>query len=125
MLNGCSLFIKSWVWGILIFCGVLRLSVAALHMRKIQFDIESVKKEIAGLKDRCVKMYINKGRKKIIVLSGRVVDVYPSVFTVKIEGSKSLDIQSYSFSEVLTGDVRVKALYSSGADSASAQSALT
>ena len=53
-------------------------------------------------------MYINKGRKKIIVLTGYVVDVYPSVFTVRIEGSKSLEIQSYSFSDVLTGDVKVK-----------------
>ena len=80
-------------------------------MRKIQFEIDEVKREIGLLKDRSVRMYINKGRKKIVTLSGRVVDVYPSVFTVRIEGSKSLDIQSFSFSDVLTGDVAVKAVY--------------
>ena len=79
-------------------------------MRKIQFEIDQVKREISLLKDRVVRMYINKGRKRIITLSGRVVDVYPSVFTVRIEGSKSLDIQSFSFSDVLTGDVRVAAV---------------
>ena len=77
-------------------------------MRKIQFGIDEVKQEIARLKDCRVKMYINKGRKKIEVLAGSVVDVYPSVFTVRVEGSKSLEIQSYSFSDVLTGDVKVK-----------------
>ena len=78
-------------------------------MRKIQFEIDQVKSEITLLKGRDIRMYINKGRKRIITLSGRVVDVYPSVFTVRIEGSKSLDIQSFSFSDVLTGDVRVAA----------------
>ena len=63
--------------------------------------------QIAALKGSRVAMYINKGRKKIIRLAGTVVDIYPSVFTVRIEGSKSLDIQSYSFSDVLTGDVRL------------------
>jgi uncharacterized protein Veg len=70
-------------------------------------EMDAVKMQIAALKGDRVAMYINKGRKKIIELAGIVIDVYPSVFTVKIEGSKSLDIQSYSFSDVLTGDVRV------------------
>jgi uncharacterized protein Veg len=77
-------------------------------MRKVQNTIEEVKRGITLLKGCRVKMYIDKGRKKIIVLSGRVIDVYPSVFTVRIENSKSLDIQSYSFSDVLTGDVKIK-----------------
>ena len=91
-------------------------------MRKIQFGIEEVKREIARLVGSRVKMYINKGRKKIIVLSGSVVDVYPSVFTVRIEGSKSLEIQSYSFSDVLTGDVKVKPVYAAGSAHSSSSS---
>jgi len=78
-------------------------------MRKIKMGMELVKQQISGLRDNRVIMYINKGRKKIIKMEGTVIDVYPSVFTVKIEGSKSLDIQSYSFSDVLTGDVKIKA----------------
>ena len=77
-------------------------------MRKIKLEMESIKLQIAALRGDRVTMFINKGRKKIIKLEGTVVDVYPSVFTVKIEGSKSLDIQSYSFSDVLTGDVRLE-----------------
>ena len=91
-------------------------------MRKVQYNIEEVKREIAALCDCRIKMHINKGRKKIIVLTGKVVDVYPSVFTVKIEGSKSLDIQSYSYSDVLTGDVRLKAVYSSPSSSSPSSS---
>ena len=79
-------------------------------MRKIKLEMEAVKTRIFELKGARVNMYINKGRKKIIRLEGIVLDVYPSVFTVKIEGSKSLDIQSYSFSDVLTGDVRLEGL---------------
>ena len=78
-----------------------------ISVRKIKMEMDAVKMQIAALKGDRVIMYINKGRKKIIELAGMVMDVYPSVFTVKIEGSKSLDIQSYSFSDVLTGDVRV------------------
>ena len=77
-------------------------------MRKIKLCMDSIRLQILSLKGGRVTMYINKGRKKIIKLSGVVIDVYPSVFTVKIEGSKSLDIQSYSFSDVLTGDVRLE-----------------
>ena len=79
-------------------------------MRKIKLEMEAVKTRILELKGARVNMYINKGRKKIIRLAGVVLDVYPSVFTVKIEGSKSLDVQSYSFSDVLTGDVRLEGL---------------
>ena len=79
-------------------------------MRKIKLEMEAVKARIFELKGDRVNMYINKGRKKIIRLAGIVLDVYPSVFTVKIEGSKSLDVQSYSFSDVLTGDVRLEGL---------------
>ena len=71
-------------------------------------QIDLVKEKIHALKGQYVKMQINKGRKKVIVLSGRVIDVYPSLFTVQIDNSKSLDIQSYSFSDVLTGDVKLK-----------------
>ena len=77
-------------------------------MRKINLAMDAVKLQILALKGSRVVMYINKGRKKIIRLAGTVVDVYPSVFTVRIEGSRSLDIQSYSFSDVLTGDVRLE-----------------
>lgn len=77
-------------------------------MRKIKLEMDSVKAQVQELKGSRIIMYINKGRKKILKLYGTVVDIYPSVFTVKIEGSKSLDIQSYSFSDVLTGDVRLE-----------------
>jgi len=77
-------------------------------MRKIKLEMDAIKLQILALRGNRVVMYINKGRKKIIKLAGTVVDVYPSVFTVKIEGSKSLDIQSYSFSDILTGDVRLE-----------------
>ncbi len=77
-------------------------------MRKIKLEMDSVKALVAEMKGCRIGMYINKGRKKILKLYGTVIDIYPSVFTVKIEGSRSLDIQSYSFSDILTGDVRLE-----------------
>ena len=77
-------------------------------MRKIRLEIDSVKSQVTELKGSRIAMYINKGRKKILKLNGTVIDIYPSVFTVKIEGSRSLNIQSYSFSDILTGDIRLE-----------------
>ena len=70
-------------------------------MRKVNVNLEEVKKQILSLKGRVVEMNINRGRKKIDTISGVIQDVYPSVFTVVIKQS----LQTFSYYDVLCGNV--------------------
>ena len=59
------------------------------------------------LKGKEVNLYINRGRRKVSSLRARIEDVYASVFTVK---SCPLDIGSiftYSYNDILCGDVKI------------------
>ncbi len=76
-------------------------------MRKVLKDAESIKARVAALKDQPVWLLVNKGRKKIVKMSGVIKEVYPSLFSVKIDNSKSIEILSFSFSDMLCGDVKV------------------
>jgi len=72
-------------------------------MRKINIDLNEVKEKIKMLKGQNVEMSINRGRKKIELVSGVVKDVYPSVFTVVIKDQTLL--QTFSYFDVLCGKV--------------------
>lgn len=73
-------------------------------MRKVSLNIEEVKTKILSLKGREVEMNINRGRKKIESISGVILDVYPSVFTVMVKQQKS-SLQTFSYYDVLCGNV--------------------
>jgi uncharacterized protein Veg len=51
-------------------------------------------------------MQVNRGRRKIENYEATVQSIYPSVFTVKINSPCVVDTMSYSYSEVLCGDVK-------------------
>ena len=70
-------------------------------MRKVNVNLEEVKKQILSLKGRAVEININRGRKKIDTISGVIQDVYPSVFTVVIKQG----LQTFSYYDVLCGNV--------------------
>ena len=72
-------------------------------MRKINIDLNEVKEKIKQLKGQTVEMSVNRGRKKIEVVSGTVKDVYPSVFTVVVKDQTLL--QTFSYFDVLCGKV--------------------
>ena len=77
-------------------------------MRKVGVNVSSVIEEIEKLKGASISMEINKGRKKIERYQGIIENVYPSIFTVNIgEGKSPL---SYSYTEVLCGDVVISKL---------------
>ncbi len=73
-------------------------------MRKITLGLDEVKQKISALKGVTVEMNINRGRKKIDTINGVIKDVYPSVFTVKLDG-KAQCIQTFSYFDVLCGNV--------------------
>ena len=78
-------------------------------MHKASVSIDEVKQKISALKGVAVRISVNKGRKRIVKYDGEVIEIYPSVFTLKINGDKNLDILSCSYSDVVCGDIALKA----------------
>ncbi|MBQ7602984.1 MAG: Veg family protein [Clostridia bacterium] len=76
-------------------------------MRKPNLTLQQIKEEITKLKGKPINMHVNNGRKKIVHYEGVVENIYNSVFVVKINNDALVDKKSYSFSEVLCGDVRI------------------
>ncbi len=72
-------------------------------MRKIIHGLDEVKEKIKNLKGQIVEMKINRGRKKIDIVTATITDVYPSVFTIKIDEK----LQTFSYFDVLCGDVSI------------------
>lgn len=77
-------------------------------MRKPIMDLNKVKDEILKLKGKYVEMEVNKGRKKITHYEGVLEDIYASVFVVRLKDATKNDKISYSYSDVLCGDVKIE-----------------
>ncbi len=78
-------------------------------MRKVNSKIEDIISQIQSLKGKDVELEITKGRKKTIKYSGKIECVYPSIFTVRSYEGDGKNAFSYSYSEVLCGDVSLMA----------------
>ena len=76
-------------------------------MRKPNMTLNEIKQAIMALKGKQINMQVNNGRKKIVHYQGVVENIYQSVFVVKIENDNVIDKKSYSFTEVLCGDVKI------------------
>lgn len=72
-------------------------------MRRVSLNIEDIKSKILSLKGEEVEMKYNRGRKKFDTINGTIQDVYPSVFTVSINGHAQ--VQTFSYYDVLCGNV--------------------
>ena len=70
--------------------------------------IEDVKEQIKLLQGNNINMGVNKGRNTIVRLSAKIDKVYPSMFEIKANGPCDLDKTSYSYSEVLCGNIKFK-----------------
>ena len=77
-------------------------------MRKPTMDLSQVKMEILKLKGKYVEMEVNKGRKKITHYEGVLEDIYHSVFVVRLAKATTVEKMSYSYSDVLCGDVKIE-----------------
>ena len=76
-------------------------------MRKAGLDLDIVKQKINELKGKNIKMQINRGRKRFIKYTGIIESTYPCVFVVRINSPSSVETLSYSYSDVLCGDVKI------------------
>lgn len=80
--------------------------MAIIHfMKKKLATIQDVKIDLEKFKGEKIKMIVNRGRKKLVKFDAVLVDTYPSVFTVDINGESSK--QSYSYTEILCGNVKI------------------
>ena len=76
-------------------------------MKRNVLTIDEIKDKILSLKGQEVKMYVNRGRSKVFKFDAVVEDVYASVFTVKnIQQAFNLT-HTYSYSDILCGEVKI------------------
>ena len=77
-------------------------------MIKQKDDISRIKKTIADYFRTQVDVTVNLGRNKILRYCGELSGVYPALFTVSPNDKGFLGKTSYSYAEVLCGNVKVK-----------------
>lgn len=75
-------------------------------MRRTVTTLDDIKQAVLSLKGEQVKLYINRGRRKIFKFEGIIDNVYTSVFTVKDKIATS-STHTYSYSDILCGEVKI------------------
>lgn len=74
-------------------------------MREVKLSLNNAKNRIERLQGIEIKMLINKGRNRYISYNGIIEDIYPYIFTIRVT-SEDLPLQSFSYSDVLTKNIR-------------------
>ena len=72
---------------------------------KDKLTLMDIKNMISNLKGKNIPLKVNKGRNKIVSLTATIDQVYPSMFIISPTTPVDLDRKSYSYSDVLCGDV--------------------
>lgn len=75
-------------------------------MKRSVTTLDDIKRAVLSLKGEEVKLYINRGRRKILKFEGVIDNVYTSVFTVKDKVPTS-STHTYSYSDILCGEVQI------------------
>ncbi len=70
--------------------------------------LQEVKDKVSKLKGKDIYLIVNKGRKKIVRFNGIIESVYPGMFIIKPSEEVDLDRRSYSYNDVLCGDITFK-----------------
>ena len=78
-------------------------------MKRSVTTLNDIKQAVSSLKGEQVKLYINRGRRKILKFQGVIDSVYSSVFTVK-EQIETNSTHTYSYSDILCGEVKITKL---------------
>ena len=66
-------------------------------------DVRNAVKDMHG---KYVDLEINKGRNKIVKLTAKIAEVYPSMFVIKPSTVVDLDRKTFSYNDVLCGDIK-------------------
>ena len=78
------------------------------HMIKPTKNIKDVKQMVRNCAQQRVAVKVNLGRNKSVTYCGILSEVYPALFTVKPDNEDFLGKTSYSYSDVLCGNVKIK-----------------
>lgn len=71
--------------------------------------LDAIRSELRSIIGRKVIVTSDKGRNKIVIKEGTVVDVFPSIFTIKFENEFDIErVVSYTYSDILTSVVELK-----------------
>ena len=65
--------------------------------------IDDIKNDICKYVGNNIKVVHNEGRNKINEYNGKIVEVYPNIFIVKVSDAK----KSFSYYDVLTNTVKI------------------
>ena len=76
-------------------------------MKRTLLTIDQIKGKILDLKGQEVKMYVNRGRRKVVKFDAIVENVYSSVFTVKNLKQAMNLTHTYSYNDILCGEVKI------------------
>lgn len=76
-------------------------------MKKMPNTVENIKQKIEGLKGQVVDLKINRGRRKISNYRARIENVYASVFTVRPCSLEGDNVSTYSYNDILCGEVKI------------------
>ena len=76
-------------------------------MIKCNATLTQVKQLIEKLKEKPVEVTLNLGRNKFVSFSGKLVGVYPALFTVTPFDKNFKGKTSYSYSEYMCGKVKL------------------
>ena len=77
-------------------------------MREIILKIDEVKRRVGMIVGQPMTFEINRGRNKFVKFEGYVQDAYPAIFTVRCLMEGEDELQSYSYNDILTRNVKIK-----------------
>lgn len=69
-------------------------------------SILTIKEKVKSLCGQEVNCVINKGRNKLVTVNVRIDQVYPSMFIIRPLEDVELERKSFSYSDVMCGDIR-------------------
>lgn len=76
-------------------------------MKKMPNTVDNIKQRIIALKGKEVNLHINRGRRKVSSYRATIENVYASVFTVKSCSLEAEAISTYSYNDILCGEVKI------------------
>lgn len=75
-------------------------------MKNTNLTLNDVKNKINSLQGQNIPLKINKGRNKIVSVTAIIDKVYPSMFVISPTTEVDLDRKSFSYNDVLCGDIK-------------------
>jgi uncharacterized protein Veg len=87
----------------------VRGSIGEERIMMKQLDVNCVRNAVMHQTGKKVKVRINRGRHKVDITEGIILETYPSIFLIKIQENKDMPVRtvSYSYTDILTKDVEL------------------